>query len=341
MLTPAHSLVIHFDDQMTRRNGKMGHGVLRFTSNPIAACIDRQHHGRRSNEVLGFGPNCPVVENVEKALAIGGDVLVLGMAPSGGRLPSHLFEEVDRAVEGGLSIANGLHQPLASRYPKLQPGQWIWDLRVEPEGLGIGTAQAALLGNRRLLTLGTDMAIGKMTAGIEIWREAERRGVRSAFLATGQIGIFVSGMGIALDAIRVDYACGAVERMVLDAADADLQIIEGQGSILHPGSTSTLPLLRGSCPTHLVLCHRAGIKTVEGHDIPIPPLVELISLYEDLASASGSFLRPKTIGVALNTVDLDEDDAQRALDTIMEETGLPATDPLRFSAAPLVDVLLP
>ncbi len=340
MLTPAHSLVIHFDDQMARRNGKMGHGVLRFTTNPVIACIDRHHSGQRSNEVLGFGPDCPVVANVDEALAIGGEVLVLGMAPSGGRLPPHLFKEIDRAVEGGLSIANGLHQPLGPRYQKLSSGQWVWDLRVEPEGLGIATAQAATLSNRRLLTVGTDMAIGKMTAGIEVWREAKRRGVHSSFLATGQIGIFVSGTGIALDAIRVDYASGAVERMVLAAADADLQIIEGQGSILHPGSTSTLPLLRGSCPTHLLLCHRAGAKTVEGYDILIPPLLELMSLYEDLASTCGSFPRPKTIGVALNTAGLDEDHAQRALNAIIEETGLPATDPLLFGVSPLVDVLL-
>ena len=340
MLNANHSLVVHFDDQIARRNGKMGHGVLRFTANPVVGCIDRNHHGANSRDVLGFGPDCPVVEDVAQALSLGAEVLVLGMAPSGGRLPPHMFEEVDRAVDGGLSIANGLHEQLADRYLKLRPGQWIWDIRKEPEGLSIASAQAASLDNRRLLTVGTDMAIGKMTAGIEIWREAQRRGVHAEFLATGQIGIFVSGRGIALDAIRVDYACGAVERMVLDAAGADLQVIEGQGSILHPGSTSTLPLLRGSCPTHLLLCHRAGSDRLEDHDVPVPPLADLMALYEDMASACGAFPRPKTIGVALNTSSLNEGDAQNALQALSTEIGLPVVDPLRFGVTPLVDALL-
>ena len=340
MLNTNYSLVVHFDDQIARRNGKMGHGVLRFTANPVVGCIDRNHHGANSRDVLGFGPDCPVVEDVAQALSLGAEVLVLGMAPSGGRLPPHMFEEVDRAVDGGLSIANGLHEQLSDRYLKLRPGQWIWDIRKEPEGLSIASAQAASLGNRRLLMVGTDMAIGKMTAGIEIWREAQRRGLHAEFLATGQIGILISGRGIALDAIRVDYACGAVERMVMDAADADLQVIEGQGSILHPGSTSTLPLLRGSCPTHMVLCHRAGHDRLEDHDVSVPPLSDLIALYEDMASACGSFSRPKTIGVALNTSSLNDGDAQHALEALSKEIKLPVVDPLRFGVTSLVDTLL-
>jgi len=128
--------------------------------------------------------------------------------------------------------------------------------------------------------------------------------------------------------------------MVLDAADADLQVIEGQGSILHPGSTSTLPLLRGSCPTHIVLCHRAGNDRLEDHDIPVPPLADLIALYEDMASACGGFPRPKTIGVALNTSSLNDGDAQHAVETLSKEIKLPVVDPLRFGVTPLVDALL-
>jgi uncharacterized NAD-dependent epimerase/dehydratase family protein len=340
MLKPNHSLVVHFDDQMGKKYGKMGHGVLRFTSNRVVGCIDRNRHGENSNDVLSYGPECPVVEDVAEALLLGGQVLVLGMAPSGGRLTPYMLKEVDRAVEGGLSVINGLHQTLADRYSKLPLGQWIWDIRKEPENLGIASGRAASLSNRRLLMIGTDMAIGKMTSGIEIWREALRRGVRAEFLATGQIGICVSGRGIPLDAIRIDYACGAVEQMVLDAADMDLQVIEGQGSIMHPGSASTLPLLRGSCPTHLVLCHQAGNDTVAGHRVSLPPLLDLITLYEDIASACGGFPRPKTIGIALNTSNLDGHDAGSTIKRLAQETGLPVADPLRFGVTPLVDALL-
>tara|TARA_B100000676_G_C17601788_1_gene592328 strand:- start:96 stop:668 length:573 start_codon:yes stop_codon:yes gene_type:complete len=188
--------------------------------------------------------------------------------------------------------------------------------------------------------VGTDMAIGKMTSGIKIWKEALERGINAKFLATGQIGICISGSGIALDSIRVDYACGAVEKMVLDNSDAELQIIEGQGSIIHPGSTSTLPLLRGSCPTHLVLCHRAGSNRLADHDIRFPPLSQLISLYEDIASACGGFPKPRTVGIALNTSMLKDSHADDAIARFSQETGLPVVDPLRGSAQFLVDAIL-
>lgn len=340
MLKPEHSLIIHFDDQMGKRNGKMGHGVIRFTSNSIVGCIDRDSHGKTVQDVLGYGSQSPVVKDVSESLGLGGKVLVLGMAPSGGRLPPHMLDEVDRAVEGGLSIINGLHEPLANRYPELKKEQWIWDIRKEPKDLGIASARAAFLRNRRLLMVGTDMAIGKMTSGIEIWKEALKRGIRAEFLATGQIGICISGRGIALDSIRVDYACGAVEKLVLDHADAELQIIEGQGSIIHPGSTSTLPLLRGSCPTHLVLCHQAGSNQLADHEIRFPPLSQLIRLYEDVASACGGFPRPRTIGIALNTSMLEDSAAADAIASFSQETGLPVVDPLRSGVQALVDSLL-
>ena len=340
MLKPEHSLIIHFDDQMGKRNGKMGHGVIRFSSNSIVGCVDKDSYGKSVQDVLGYGPHSPVVKDVSESLGLGGNVLVLGMAPSGGRLPPYMFDEVDRAVEGGLSIINGLHEPLANRYPELQKKQWIWDIRKEPKNLGIASARAAFLRNRRLLMVGTDMAIGKMTSGIKIWKEALERGINAKFLATGQIGICISGSGIALDSIRVDYAFGAVEKMVLDNSDAELQIIEGQGSIIHPGSTSTLPLLRGSCPTHLVLCHRAGSNRLADHDIRFPPLSQLISLYEDIASACGGFPKPRTVGIALNTSMLKDSHADDAIARFSQETGLPVVDPLRGSVQFLVDAIL-
>ncbi len=342
MLKPDQRLVIHFSEQINKLNGKMGHGVLRYSRNPIACAVDFNHGGCSTRELLGFGPDVPVVSSVAQAVDVGGEVLVLGMAPSGGRLPPEMVAEVDLAVASGMSVVNGLHEQLEPRYPDLKEGQWVWDIRREPQGLDIACARAAGLSNRRALLVGTDMAVGKMTAGLEIWHASLKREIHAEFLATGQIGILISGKGIPLDAIRVDYACGAVEGMVMDAADAQLVIVEGQGSIVHPGSTSTLPLIRGSCPTHLVLCHRAGMTELDtvGVAIRVPPLNEVIALYEDLASACGSFTRPLTAGIALNTAHLDADGAARAVAQIQDETGRLVVDPVRDGADALVDALM-
>jgi len=181
-----------------------------------------------------------------------------------------------------------------------------------------------------------------MTAGLEIWKSARAQGIQAEFLATGQIGIAISGKGIPLDAIRVDYAGGAVEKMVLDAADAALAIIEGQGSLLHPGSSSTLPLLRGACPTHLILCHRAGMTELDtvGVTVKVPPLNEVIALYEDVASACGIYPRPVTVGIALNTAHLDDDQAQRAVSETADATGRLVLDPVRQGCGRWVDALM-
>ena len=343
MLKKHQPLVIHFDAQIDQVNGKMGHSVLRYSENPVACVIDRNHGGRRTRDLLNFGPDVPVVSNVAEALPYGPEVLLLGMAPGGGLLPEHMFDEMDQTIAGGLSIVNGLHHHLGPRYPNLDPGQWIWDIRQEPPGLGIAAAAAAGLSNRRLLLVGTDMAIGKMTAGLEIWHAARQAGIAAEFVATGQIGIVITGHGIPLDAIRVDYACGAVEKEVLAVKDADLVIVEGQGSLAHPGSTSTLPLIRGACPTHLILCHRAGmttLDTVRANSIRVPPLLDLIHLYEKLASACGSLPVAKTVAISVNTARLDETAAERALEEIRAETGMLVTDPIRYGAKALLDAVM-
>jgi uncharacterized NAD-dependent epimerase/dehydratase family protein len=240
-----------------------------------------------------------------------------------------------------MSVVNGLHDLLAPRYPSLNEGQFIWDIRTEPKDISSGNGTAGTLDNRRVLLIGTDMAVGKMTAGLEIYRVARERGVRTSFVATGQIGITITGGGIPLDAIRVDFASGAVEREVLRGAEDELVIVEGQGALIHPGSTANLPLLRGSCPTHLVLCTKAGQEGLRTHPhIAIPPLRDYIRMYEDLAEACGTFLRPRTVAVAANTAEVSAEEADRYVRSVEEKLGIPCADPIRHGPDRLVDAIL-
>lgn len=323
--------------------GKMGYGVLRYLPNPIACIIDPRYAGRTlSNAFPSLQPKhrgeIPIVGSVSEALGCGSKVVILGIAPSGGKIPKEWFAELDLAVSLGLSMVNGLHEPLKPRYPDAKG--FIWDVRVEPTGIEPGTGAARLLNNRRILMVGTDMAVGKMTAGLELWREAKQRGIVAEFVATGQIGITVTGDGIPLDAIRVDYASGAVEGAVLKHAEADWIIIEGQGALCHPGSTSPLPLLRGSCATDMILCCRAGQNTLFRYpEILIPKLRALAALYEDLGESCGTFTRPIMRAVSVNTAHLEPDEADVAVRMITAETGLPACDPVRHGAGNLIEAL--
>lgn len=343
MLNRDQKIAIFMEGNSLGQPGKMGHGVIRYSPNPLTCVIDSDYAGSDMATVANMPRPIPIVADVRAAHALGAEVLLLGIAPGGGLIPQEWYAAIDEAVGLGMSVLNGLHDHLAPRYPDLQAGQWIWDVRTEPEGISPSTGAAIKLTNRRLLMIGTDMSVGKMTAGLEIYRVARERGVRTEFVATGQIGITVTGRGVPLDAIRLDFAGGSIEREVLRASEeADLVIIEGQGSLGHPASSANLPLLRGAMPTHLVMCHRAGQETLfRTPDMHIAPLKDLIRLYEDVAAACGTFPRPKTVAVALNTFHLESDEeARAACQATEDELGIPCVDPVRHGPERLVDATL-
>ncbi|BAY12286.1 DUF1611 domain-containing protein [Calothrix sp. NIES-2098] len=325
--------------------GKTGLSLLRYSEAPIVAVIDRECEGKSLSAITGIKRDVPIVGSVAASLEYKPQVLVIGIAPKGGAVPDDYWHEIKDALEAGMSLVNGLHTPLATM-PELnallKPGQLIWDVRKEPPNLGVASGLARTLPCRRVLTVGTDMAIGKMSTSLEMHWASRLRGWRSKFLATGQTGVMLEGDGIALDAVRVDFAAGAVEQMLMRyGKNYDIVHVEGQGSLLHPGSTATLPLIRGSQPTQLILVHRAGqTHNRNNPHVPIPPLPEVIRLYETVASAAGAFAPVRVVAVALNTAHLDEATAKEAIAQTTKETGLPCTDAVRFDANILLDAVM-
>ena len=331
--------------------GKTGLAMLRHRAGPIVAVIDPDHAGQTLDQVTGIKRDVPVVAGMAAALPFKPEVAVVGLAPSGGRLPDPVRKDALAALRSGLHLASGLHTRLEDD-PELAdacwPDRWIWDLRREPEGLNVGHARAAALPCRRLLAIGTDMAVGKMSACLSLLEAAKRSGLPARFVGTGQAGILISGEGVALDAVRVDYAAGAVEAAVLRAADAlpehGLVLVEGQGSLCHPASTATLPLLRGTQPTALLLVHRAHQQSIDRlPHIPLPTLEALVATTEALAR----WARPddagdpaKVAAIALNTARLEEEQAQVEVEGISQKLGLPCTDPIRWGAEPLLRALM-
>ena len=348
-------LALLMDGYLRLRNGKMGFGLLRYGPRiagcEIACVIDPTEAGGDLAAITGVreAAGVPIVASVAEALALRADVLVIAVATSGGVLPDSFVGPIEEGLRGGMSLVNGLHGKYAdvpSFAAALQPGRTIWDVRLEPPGLRSGQGLTRLLPGRRVLTVGTDMAIGKMTASLEMDVEARRRGLRSAFAATGQIGICISGDGIALDAVRVDFASGAVQDLCLrlgapDGPGADVVWVEGQGSALHPGSTAWVALLRGSMPTDLVLVARAGQTQLDlFDDFPMPPLPDVVALYEHAAAAAPRMPSAKVRAIALNCTGLSDAAAHAAIAEVEAVTGLPADDVVRHGGAKLVDAVL-
>jgi uncharacterized NAD-dependent epimerase/dehydratase family protein len=288
----------------------------------------------------------PLVASVNDALCFGPTTALVGVATQGGRFPPAWRELLRSCIAKGLDVENGLHEFLTED-PELvelaeRHGVELRDLRKPPTDLNVPTGENLELDAQVVLTVGSDCAIGKMTVSLELDREARRRGWRSEFVPTGQTGIAIAGWGISVDAVVADFIAGAAEQLVLEGVErgGEVLFVEGQGSLLHPGySGVTLGLIHGSAPHAYVLCHKAGERYVDENDLfPIPPLSELVELHERLSLLA----RPaRVLAVALNTRDLDEAAARRAIEETEAETGLPADDPVRFGAGRLVAALEP
>lgn len=342
MLTPDDRIAILMHDGLQGAKGKTGISLLRYSQNSIVAVIDEAAAGESIQALTGINREVPIVPSLQAALALNPTVLAIGLAPSGGILPDPWYAEVKQAVKAGLSVMNGLHTQMnqdAEIAGSIAPGRWVWDMRQEPEGLmTVGGGKARLLACDRVLTVGTDMSVGKMSTSIELNRTAKAKGLRSKLIATGQTGLMLGEDGVPLDAIRVDYASGAVEQCLTRYGDDhDILFVEGQGSLLNPASTATLPLIRGTQPTHLILVHKAGLTHIQHFsDFHIPPLPEVVKLYEAVATAGGAFAPAKVVGIALNTFGLDEEAARGAIAQVSQETGLSCTDAVRFGGASLL-----
>jgi len=344
MLDIKQKVVVYMEGHIDSDYGKMGIGVARYLKNPIVGIVDTTHAGKSMQDFFELPRAISILKSLQEAVALGAEVMILGIAPSGGRIPETWTPIIKEALEAGLSIVNGLHDLLSPKWSnsiKNPKNQWIWDVRIPQFIPAIATAQAAALPNKRVLFIGTDMAVGKMTSGLEIYQELLKQKQKVGFVATGQIGITIMGRGIPLDAFKLDHACGAVEKAVLEQADKDIVLVEGQGSLLHPGSSATLPLMRGSCPTHLVMCIRAGKNTLRSPEhIVVPDLNEFIALNESLATVLGTYPQAKVIGICANTSKLTESEAKKFLTDLEQKTGIHVTDPVRFGVRDITAQLL-
>jgi len=319
------------------RHAKTAHGLIAYGRDEVVAVIDSTLAGE-ARHVLDVLPNlrrdAPIVGALREALEYSPTSILVGLAPAGGQLPEAWMETLREAAGAGLEIVSGLHQRLS---PEL-PGAKVWDVREPPEDVPLFSGEGFAVEQKVALTVGTNSAIGKMTATLEVERAARERGLTAEFVATGQTGIVIAGWGICIDAVVSDFAAGASEQLVLGASEAspDLILVEGQGSLGHPAySGVTMALLHGSCPDCLILCADASDEEVFT-GVPSPDVGRVARLYEGVAA----LVKPApVVAVSVNTQGLDEDAAQSFIDRVTATTGLPAADPVRHSAGPILNAI--
>jgi uncharacterized NAD-dependent epimerase/dehydratase family protein len=314
--------------------------VIRYRPEQVVAVLDSRYAGKDVDQIIGIGKGIPILSSVEETSALSPTELLIGIAPRGGELPEEWKDVICRAIEQGMDIVSGLHTYLCDiddiATLAAEKGVRIWDIRKPPPYLTVGLGRARDLETTLVLTVGTDCDVGKMTVAFELHRAAREMGIETDMVATGQTGVYLSGKGVVIDSVKSDFIAGAVEEMVLDASvGKELLIIEGQGSLLHPGySAVTLGLIHGSMPDGFVLCHLPSRVEIPDYGVTLPGLRRWINLYE---SSIADIKTTPVLGIALNCYDMDIEQARDTITRTEEETGLPVTDPIKFGMDRLME----
>ena len=276
-----------------------------------------------------------------KASAAGAKTMIWGVAGVGGTIPEHWVATIFEAVDVGLDICAGTHSSL-TEVPGLveaaaSKGVSLIDVRSPPPDLPVGTGEKR--SGKRLLTMGTDCVVGKKYTALSIAKEMQDRGWNSDFRATGQTGIMIAGGGIPIDAVVSDFVSGAAEVLSPDNDADHWDVIEGQGSLFHPGYAAvTLGLLHGSQPDAFVICHAAGRQYVEAFpECPLPDIPTLIEQTIVCGKVTNANIR--CAGVSVNTSAMDAGERESHLRELSQLTGLPCVDPVATGVAPVVDNL--
>ncbi|GAB6863038.1 DUF1611 domain-containing protein [Haloplanus litoreus] len=343
-LDPDDSVVVLAHEKFPDR-AKTAVGVLRYADYDVTAVLDRNRAGETVGDHVPDVRDAPIVESMDAALDVTDpDALLIGISPIGGGFDESWRPDVRAAIEAGCDVIAGLHFFLEDdeEFAALaaEGDVDLIDVRRPPADLTVSGGRARDVDAEVVLTVGTDCSTGKMTTTLELLTAARERGVDAGFVPTGQTGIMIAGWGIPVDRTVADFAAGAVERMILEAAeDHDVLFVEGQGTIIHPAySGVTCSLLHGSMPDALVMTHSVGREAIHGYeDYAIPPVETYVDLYEGLAAP----VAPTNVAAgALDTRTLDDEAAREAVAAYADTLDAPATDPVRFGADEILDALL-
>lgn len=287
----------------------------------------------------GCGADLHITDlTIAEAWAKGARTMIVGVANAGGVLPPHWSAPIVAAIEAGMDVASGLHMKLGDNAEiaaaAAKHGRNLFDVRHTNQRFdtGKGTKRSGL----RLLTVGTDCSVGKKYTALALEKDMQARGFDADFRATGQTGVFISGRGVAIDAVVADFISGAVEWLSPGTDAGHWDIIEGQGSLFHPSFAGvTMGLLHGAQPDAFVVCHEPTRTTMRGVKHPLPSIADVI----DLTMRCGQLTNPaiRCVGIAINTQALSEADALETLAVAAAGHHLPAVDPVRFGVGAIVD----
>jgi uncharacterized NAD-dependent epimerase/dehydratase family protein len=336
----ARRIVVLTEGHTNPITAKTASCVIRYKPDEVVALLDSTQAGKTAQDLLGVGGTLPVIARLSDAPAA--NTLLIGIAPSGGKLPGTWKRILLEAISRGMNIVSGLHDFLADdaeiAAAAARQGVELRDVRKNNER-DVAHRKNLRDDCLRIHTIGQDCSIGKMVASVELTKGLKARGKDAKFVATGQTGIIIEGDGCPIDCVVSDFVSGAVEKLVLANQHHEILVIEGQGSLSHPRySGVTLGLLHGCMPHGMIMVYEAGRSRVLGMEgIELQPLAKLIEVNETMASLA---MPSRVIGIAMNSRLQSPEQAEAERRRVRDECGLPVCDVVRDGPWKLVDAVL-
>lgn len=334
---PAPALV-YTNDLLDQDFAKTCHGLLRGSARfrPVAV-LDAKFAGRDAAEVMDGRPSgVPVLPSLQAYLDSSEEVpeyFVVGVAFSGGRLPSSCRAEIIAALGLGMTVVCGLHQLLGDdaelRQAAVRGGGRLLDIRRPrpTQDLRFWTGEVLSIRAKVLGVLGTDCAVGKRTTARFLWQEATRSGLKAEMVYTGQTG-WMQGYphGFLFDATLNDFVSGELERVILEcvqARDPDLIIVEGQGALRNPSGPCGSEIILSGNAKRVILQHAPARKRfVDQEDLAVrvPTPEEEIALIEMFGA--------EVLAVTLNGTGMSDADLTKYRVSLQSRLPVPVVCPL-------------
>jgi uncharacterized NAD-dependent epimerase/dehydratase family protein len=328
---------------------KTAHGLVRGPCRyRVVGVIDDTCTGEDAGELLdGRRRGIPVFGSVKTMLETIETIptfCVIGVATSGGVLPTELRIDLLAAAEAGMSLANGLHQLLSDdpelvRLTEIGGGAIIDIRKPRPTAeLRFWTGDVLGLSTPRIAVLGTDCAIGKRTTASLVVQACRAAGIHTEMVFTGQTG-WLQGLpfGFILDATPNDFVCGELEGAILACqkeTEPDVILIEGQSSLRNPSGPCGSELMLAGGAKGVILQHapsRHHFDELEELDCRIPPIEEEIALIRLLGA--------EVLAVTLNEEGMTPEEAESSRPNLAEALGIPVVLPLGGDLSELVTVV--
>lgn len=315
-------------------HGKTSHCLIRFTPERIAGILVSTDSistiGEIDKEFADLNIPIYTLSNIDEINPQ--HKIIIGIAPVGGKLSEVDAITINVFLERGFTIINTLHTQIGNGKDN------VINFRENKLNNIVATGNICHKG-KRILFVGTDYSIGKMTATVALHNAMKAADYDVDWIPTGQTGKLIkAGQGLVLDSMVIDFMPGNLEACINENR-AEFLLIEGQGSIFHAAfSPTSFGLFHASRPDYLILCDNPTMEYGHMHN-KLPSIEEAILFYEHLGASLG--IPCKVIGVAVNTKDMDVP-AYTKLKTNLEQTlKLPCCDVVKENPLQLLGNILP